>query len=270
MIIWENKDENNSQLFRWAKMTATEATNVAIVVGAASGIGEACAINLARKGITVNLFDVDVLSLKKAQQKILDFGGIARIWKVDILDESQIECAVDEVFQEFGQIDILVNSVGVTGPTGIPAHNMSIEQFQTTFNLNFFAAIALQGHVVKYMLPKKYGRIVHIASISGKEGNPGMAPYSSSKAALIGFVKTTGKELALEGISVNAVAPAVIRTNINANTSPEVLSYMLGKIPMNRMGEPKEVADMVAFATSPECSFVTGFVFDLSGGRATY
>jgi 3-oxoacyl-[acyl-carrier protein] reductase len=251
-------------------MTSTENQQVAIVTGAGNGIGEACAIALVKRGVFVNLFDIDVKSLQRVADAIKKVGGHSRGWVVDILNESQLKDAVDGVTKESGQIDILVNSVGITGPTGTPAQELSVDQFKDTFNLNFFAAVSLQSHVVKHMLTRNYGRIMHVASISGKEGNPGMAPYSSSKAALIGFVKTTGKELALEGITVNAIAPAVVRTKINDNTAPDVLKYMLSKIPMNRMGEPKEVADVVSFATSPECSFITAFVFDLSGGRATY
>jgi len=167
-------------------------------------------------------------------------------------------------------IDILVNAVGITGPTGNPTHLISLNDFKSTFEINFFGAVSLQSAVTPYMLNSKYGRIVHIASISGKEGNPNMAPYSSSKAALIGLVKSSAKELAKDGITINAVAPAVVRTPLNDNTAPQVLEYMLSKIPMGRMGEPREVGEMVAFIASPECAFTTGFVFDASGGRATY
>lgn len=251
-------------------MSKKVSDEVAIVTGAGNGIGEACAISLASRGVFVNLFDIDGESLAAVADVIAKSGGRSKSWVINIVDEIQVQNAVDGVFKELGKIDILVNSVGITGPTGMPAQNLTVEQFKSTFNVNFFAAVFLQSQVVKHMLTRHYGRIMHIASISGKEGNPGMAPYSSSKAALIGFVKTTGKELALEGITVNAIAPAVVRTKINDNTAPEVLAYMLSKIPMNRMGEPKEVADVVSFATSLECSFITAFVFDISGGRATY
>lgn len=137
-------------------------------------------------------------------------------------------------------------------------------------SINLLGAIWLTQAALPVMKAAKYGRIVHVASIAGKEGNPGMTPYVLSKSAMIGFVKAVAKEVATEGITINSIAPAVIKTPMNANTSEETLKYMISRIPMGRLGEAEEVAEMISFAASPACSFTTGFCFDTSGGRATY
>lgn len=243
---------------------------VAVVAGAGSGIGHASAISLAARGVNVAALDINLNNAEAVASEIKSNGGSATAYKVDVTDENAVINTMKSIFDSTGRIDICVNTVGVTGPTGVPSHEVPMSAFRSTFEVNFFSAIALQSAVTPYMLAAKYGRIIHIASISGKEGNPHMAPYSASKAAMIGLVKASGKELAKDGVTVNAVAPAVVRTSINDNTAPEVLEYLLAKIPMGRMGEPWEVGEMVAFIASPLCGFTTGFVFDLSGGRATY
>ena len=244
--------------------------HVAVVAGAGSGIGAASAVALAARGVNIAVLDINLGNAENVATLIRNNGGAANAYKVDLTDGSAVAAVVKNVYTSTGRIDICVNAVGVTGPTGVPTHLVPMSDFKSTFEVNFFSAISLQSAVTPYMLEAKYGRIVHIASISGKEGNPNMAPYSSSKAAIIGLVKSSAKELAKDGVTVNAVAPAVVRTPINDNTAPEVLEYMLSKIPMGRMGEPREVGEMVAFIASPDCAFTTGFVFDLSGGRATY
>ena len=243
---------------------------VAIVAGGGSGIGAATTSLLASLGAQVVIYDFNAEASKKITTSIANEGDRAAFRQVDLRDESAIVKNTEEVFAEFGRIDICINAVGVTGPTGSPTQDLDLKAFRDTFDINFFGAVALQMAVTKFMIKAKYGRIVQIASIAGKEGNPNMAPYSASKAALIGLVKSSGKELAKSGITVNAIAPAVIRTPINDNTDPKVIEYMLSRIPMGRMGETQEAAELVSFIASPECSYITGFVFDLSGGRATY
>ena len=158
----------------------------------------------------------------------------------------------------------------MVGPSGVKVEEINWSDFERTLRINLFGAIWLTQAVIPYMKKAKYGRIAHVASIAGKEGNPGMAPYNVSKSGMIGFVKGVGKEVAPDGIVINALAPAVIRTELNANTSDETLKYMLSRIPMGRQGEVDEVAEMLAFMASRACSFTTGFTFDASGGRATY
>lgn len=243
---------------------------VAIVAGGGSGIGAATTSLLASLGAQVVIFDLNAEASGKIVSLIENEGDKAQFSQVDLRDIEAVNKSTDDVFATFKRIDICINAVGVTGPTGIPAHELDLKAFRDTFDINFFGAVALQIAVSKYMINEKYGRIVQISSIAGKEGNPNMAPYSSSKAALIGLVKSSAKELAKSGITVNAIAPAVIRTPINDNTDPKVIEYMLSRIPMGRMGETQEAAELVAFIASPECSYITGFVFDLSGGRATY
>jgi NAD(P)-dependent dehydrogenase (short-subunit alcohol dehydrogenase family) len=243
---------------------------VAIVAGGGSGIGAATTTLLASLGAEVVVFDFNAEATQKIINQAQGEGNKCSFKQVDIRDEDAVVRNTDEVFKQLGRIDICVNAVGITGPTGVPVHEMGIKAFRDTFDINFFGAIALQAAVSKYMIQAKYGRIVQLSSIAGKEGNPNMGPYSSSKAALIGLVKASGKELATSGVTVNAIAPAVVRTPINDNTDPKVVAYMLSKIPMGRMGETQEVADLISFIVSPECSYITGFVFDLSGGRATY
>ena len=244
--------------------------HTAIVTGAGSGIGAASAMVLASRGASVALFDINFVGAKDVAASINETGGIATAHEVDVTDEAAVSSAIKTIFDSSGRIDILVNAVGITGPTGIPSHELPLSAFKSTFEVNFFGAVSVQSAVTPYMLQANYGRIVHIASISGKEGNPNMTPYSSSKAAMIGMVKASAKELAKHGVTINAIAPAVVRTPINDKTTPEVLEYMLSRIPMGRMGEPSEVGELVAFIASPACSFTTGFIFDLSGGRATY
>lgn len=244
--------------------------DISVVVGAASGIGRATALLLSQRGATVLLLDVNKEGITKLAEEIRSIGGQAVAKVIDMSDQTNISQVIKDISKEFGRIDSLVNAVGVAGPTGINAEDISWPEFQKTLNINLFGAIWITQEVLRVMKPLKYGRIAQVASIAGKEGNPGMAPYNTSKAGLIGFVKGVSKEVAPFGIVINAIAPAVIRTPINENTAKETLTYMLSKIPMGRMGEVGEVAEMIAFMVSPECSFTTGFTFDISGGRATY
>lgn len=241
---------------------------VAIISGGASGIGLAAAHVISERGGTVVVMDINdtTLSQAKSDLKLSD----DQIHKLDIGDEVAVKVAIAKVFKDFGQIDALVNTAAIVGPSNVKIEDVSSVELERTVRINLFGSIWLTQAVLPIMKSQKYGRIVLVASIAGKEGNPGLHAYNASKAGLIGFVKGVGKEVAMEGITVNAVAPAVIRTPMNKDTSDETLKYMIAKIPMGRLGEPEEVGEIIAFAASRACSFTTGFTFDSSGGRATY
>jgi NAD(P)-dependent dehydrogenase (short-subunit alcohol dehydrogenase family) len=188
----------------------------------------------------------------------------------DVTDEASVASTVAQLAARFGRIDILVNSAGITGITGIPSHLTDTANVRKVFEVNFFGSYLVSKYVLPLMKEQGYGRILHIASIAGKEGNAGMIAYSASKAAVIAMAKVQGKEYAETGITVNAVAPAVIRTPL-VDAMPEAqVSYMTDKIPMKRCGTLEEIASLALYILSPANSFTTGFTFDLSGGRATY
>lgn len=241
---------------------------VVLVVGAASGIGRASAELLASRGAKIIIADLDLSGLTSLQQELNLQPD--QVKQVDLADQSSIQALVSTVIAEHHQIDALVNTGGIVGPTNTKLEDTDWTAFEKTVTINLFGTIWLTQSVIPHMKSRKYGRIAHVASIAGKEGNPGMHAYNTSKSAMIGFIKGVGKEVATEGITINAFAPAVIRTPFNAGTSDETLKYMLGRIPMGRVGEPEEAAEMLAFMVSKACSFTTGFTFDASGGRATY
>ena len=176
---------------------------------------------------------------------------------------------MQKAVQEVGQVDILVNSAGVVGPN-MPFWEVQDEDWLKTMSVNLNGTFYMMRAVTGQMRERKWGRIVNIASIAGKEGNPNLAAYSASKAAVIGLTKSVGKEWATDGVLVNSIAPAVISTPMNQETDPKVLDYMIAKIPMSRVGQPEEVAALVSWLASDECSFSTGACYDISGGRATY
>jgi 2-dehydro-3-deoxy-L-rhamnonate dehydrogenase (NAD+) len=237
-----------------------------IITGGASGIGLAIAKNLSGLGVKVVLCDLDVKKLEVAREVI---GHDTRTICVDVTDLKAVESAVNKLTEQTGPVDILVNSAGITGITNVKSHEVDPANVELVFRVNFFGSYNTARAVLPGMLRQNYGRILHIASIAGKEGNAGMMAYSASKAAVIGMTKAQGKELAETGITVNALAPAVIRTPMVEAMPPAQVSYMTEKIPMKRCGTLKEIADMAVFIVSPEASFTTGFTFDLSGGRAT-
>ena len=241
---------------------------VVLVVGAASGIGRAAAQLIASRSATVVIADLDTAGLTSLQAEL----GLsqAQVKSVDLSNQATIQGLIDSVISDHGQIDALVNTAGIVGPTNTKLEDLDWAAFEKTVAINLFGTIWLTQAVIPHMKSKKYGRIAHVASIAGKEGNPGMHAYNTSKAGMIGFIKGVGKEVAAEGITINAFAPAVIRTPFNAGTSDETLKYMLARIPMGRVGEPEEAAEILAFMASKACSFTTGFTFDASGGRATY
>jgi 3-oxoacyl-[acyl-carrier protein] reductase len=241
---------------------------VVLLVGAASGIGRSAADLILSRGATVVIADLDQAGLSSLQS---DLGINAnQVKRVDMSDQKSIQALVANVIAEHGQIDAVVNTAGIVGPTNTKLEDVDWAIFEKTVTINLFGTIWLTQAVIPHMKSRKYGRIAHVASIAGKEGNPGMHPYNTSKSGMLGFIKGIGKEVATEGITINAFAPAVIRTPMNAGTSDETLKYMLGRIPMGRVGEPEEAAEMLAFMVSKACSFTTGFTFDASGGRATY
>lgn len=241
---------------------------VVLVVGAASGIGTAAAVLLKSRGARVIALDFNLQALKKVQADLSLQDD--QIVELDISDQDMVRAAIAKISASEKRIDALVNTAGMTGPTNVKVEDISWADYERTIKVNLFGAIWLTQQVIPIMKTQKYGRIVHVTSIAGKEGNPGMAPYNTSKAGMIGFVKGVGKEVAPDGITVNAIAPAVIRTPMNSATSEETLKYMLARIPMGRVGEAEEVAELIGFIASRACSFTTGFTFDASGGRATY
>ena len=242
----------------------------AIVVGAARGIGAAVAERLAARGAAVVGYDRDAAALKETAAAFAKKGLTLACQEVDITGEATVAAAVGRTRADRGGVHILVNCAGITGKTGIPAHEVDAANFEAVLDINLTGAFLLTKAVVPVMLEQGYGRILHVASISGKDGNAGMLAYSASKAGLIGLVKSAGKDYAETGITINALAPAVILTDMVAAMPAHQVKYMTDKIPMKRTGRLEEAAAMIEWIVSPECSFTTGFCFDLSGGRATY
>jgi 2-dehydro-3-deoxy-L-rhamnonate dehydrogenase (NAD+) len=238
----------------------------AIVTGAAAGIGEAIARRLAKAGAAVAVAD---LNLAGATATARSIGGDNFPIQIDISRSASANAAVSEVLARRGRIDILVNNAGIAGKAA-PIWEQTDEDWQTVVAVNLLGAVYCTRAVIPHMRSRKYGRIVNVASIAGKEGNPNMSPYSATKAAVIALTKSVGKEVATEGICVNAVAPAVIRTQILDQLTEQQVDYMTQRIPMRRTGTTEEVAAVVHFLASPDCSFVTGQCYDASGGRATY
>lgn len=238
----------------------------AIVTGAATGIGEAIARRLAGAGATVVVADLDI---EGGRQVAASLPHNAFALAVDITSAESVNKAVEEVLARTGRIDVLVNNAGIGGKAA-PLWEQTLEDWNRIISINMTGIFNCCKGVVGHMRTRGYGRIVSIASIAGKEGNPNMTGYSATKAAVIGFTKSLAKEVATEGICVNAVSPAVVRTKILDQLTPQQVDYMTQRIPMRRTGMPEEIAAVVHFLASPDCSFVTGQTYDASGGRATY
>jgi len=237
----------------------------AIVTGAATGIGEAIARRLAKAGATVAVADIN----EQGAQEVCSSIENAFPLPLDITDASSVSKAFDDVLQKTARIDILVNNAGIGGRAA-PLWEQTEEDWNRILLINMTGIFLTSRAVITHMRDRKYGRIVNIASIAGKEGNPNMTGYSATKAGVIGFTKSLAKEVATDGICVNAVAPAVVHTKILDQLTPQQVDYMTQKIPMRRTGKPEEIAAVVHFLSSPDCSFVTGQCYDASGGRATY
>lgn len=237
-----------------------------MITGACSGLGLAIAGKLSLLGATLVMLDRNTEEIEKT--RLLIDGNI--LYQVDVSKENDVKEVIEAAGQQLGRIDILVNSAGITGKTNIKSHEVPSDNLAMVFEVNFMGSFYTSKYTIPWMLRNNYGRLLHIASIAGKEGNAGMLAYSASKAAVIGMTKVQGKEYAETGITVNALAPAVIKTHLLDDMPDEQVRYMTDKIPMKRCGTLDEVANLVSYIVSPQNSFTTGFVFDLSGGRATY
>ncbi|MDE0434492.1 MAG: SDR family NAD(P)-dependent oxidoreductase [Bryobacterales bacterium] len=245
------------------------AGQTAIVTGAAQGIGEGIAARLARAGARVAVADRNTAAAEASADRLGGIGAQAFSVSVDVASPSSIEAMVEQVLAKTGRIDILVNNAGIAGKAA-PVWDQSDEDWQSVIDINLTGVFQCCRAVIGHMRDRDYGRIVNIASVAGKDGNPNMSAYSASKAGVIALTKSLGKEVAENNICVNAVTPAVIRTPILEQLTPEQVDYMTSKIPRRRTGKIEEVAAVVHFLASPDCSFVTGQTYDVSGGRSTY
>ena len=241
---------------------------VAVITGGAQGIGYATAERMLASGASVVLWDIDAARLDQAVAALASRGRVSAD-RVELTEEDSVAAAAAATLARHGRIDILVNNAGITGGNA-PTWELDPAVWRRVVEVNLIAPFLACRAVVPQMIAQGYGRIVNIASVAGKEGNPNASHYSASKAGLIGLTKSLGKELATKGVLVNAVAPAAARTAIFDQMAPEHIAFMLGKIPMGRLVTVEEVAAMVCWLASEESSFSTGAVFDLSGGRATY
>ncbi|MDQ3844296.1 MAG: SDR family oxidoreductase [Bacteroidota bacterium] len=243
---------------------------VAVISGGADGLGKGIAERIASEGGTVALFDMNKPLLDRTVEEFKNKGFEASGYVVDISLEKTVSQSLQQVEAAYDKVDIMVNSGGIVGPTSTKITDYATDAFDKIYAVNLRGTFLMAKYALKAMEKNNYGRILLITSIAGKEGNPGMVGYSATKSGVIGLVKGIGKEYAETGITINGLAPAVIKTAMNENTDPKQLEYMLAKIPMKRLGTIEEVAAMSAWIVSKECSFSTGFVFDISGGRATY
>ncbi len=241
---------------------------VAVITGGAQGIGHATAQRMLASGAKVVLWDIDSARLAQAVATLAPLGDVSSD-ALELTDDAAVAAATAAVQARCGRIDILVNNAGITGGNA-PTWELDPAVWRRVVEVNLIAPFLACRAVVPGMVAQGYGRIVNIASVAGKEGNPNASHYSASKAGLIGLTKSLGKELATKGVLVNAVAPAAARTAIFEQMAPEHINFMLGKIPMGRLVTVDEVAAMVCWLASEDSSFSTGAVFDLSGGRATY
>lgn len=242
---------------------------VAIVTGSATGIGYGISKRLAKDGANLVMVDMDANMIEQSASEISVRTKEVEILIGDVSETQTAQEAVNKAINKWGQIDILINNAGIGGING-NIWELDVAEMDRVYRTNLRGVFSFCHEVIPHMLEKDYGRIVNIASIAGKEGNPRMVPYSSTKAAVIGLTKSIGKELAGTGILANCITPAVVQTRILEQFTPEQVQYMVDRIPVGRTGEIAEIAALVAWLASDECSFSTGAVFDISGGRATY
>ncbi len=238
----------------------------AVVTGGAAGIGFAIARRMAASGARVCLWDRDEAALAKSAREL---GGGTHTARLDVSDESQVRRALAETLAALGKVDALVCSAGITGPN-LKTWDYPVEEWRQVLDINLTGVFLCNKALAPHMQANGYGRIVNIASVAGKEGNPNASAYSASKAGVISLTKSLGKELAQTGVRVNCVTPAAVKTGMFGQMTQAHIDFMLSKIPMARFGEVDEVAALVAWLCTEDCSFSTAAVFDLSGGRATY
>jgi 3-oxoacyl-[acyl-carrier protein] reductase len=237
----------------------------AVITGGASGLGKVVAHRLVQEGATVSLWDMNRAALNAARTEV----PATHIAEVDVSDHAAVARAAKEAYGALGRIDILVNSAGITGATA-PVQDFPLDSWHKTMAINVNGVFYVCREIIPHMLANGYGRIVNVASVAGKEGNPNASAYSASKAAVIGLTKSLGKELAQRGILANAITPATFESPILQQLPQSQVDYMRGKIPMGRLGEVAESAAMICFMASEECSFTTAATFDTSGGRTTF
>ena len=238
----------------------------AVITGGAAGIGFAISQRLVASGARVSLWDRDEKTLARAAKAL---GNKTHTVRVDVADETDVCLARDESIRDLGKVDILVCSAGITGPN-LVTWEYPVADWKQVLDINLTGVFVCNKALAPHMRANDYGRIVNIASIAGKEGNPNASAYSASKAGVISLTKSLGKELAKTGIRVNCVTPAAVKTGMFSQMTQAHIDFMLSKIPMGRFGEVEEIAALVAWLCTAECSFSTGAVFDLSGGRAVY
>ncbi len=241
---------------------------IAVVTGGARGIGYAISERLLQSGASVALWDMDQAAMDDAVKNLSTAGKVIAV-KLDVTHTEQVAAAVAATEKGLGSVDILVNNAGIAGPT-VKTWEYAPEDFRKVVEIDLVGPFLCCRALVPAMMKKGYGRIVNVASIAGKEGNPNASAYSAAKAGLIGLTKSLGKELATQGVMVNCITPAAAKTDIFKQVSQQHIDYMLQKIPMGRFVDVKEIASLVAWLSSGDCSFTTGGVFDISGGRAVY
>jgi 3-oxoacyl-[acyl-carrier protein] reductase len=241
------------------------AGRTAVITGGASGLGKAVAARIVAEGGEVSLWDLDAEGLKTAAAEV----GAKHVVALDVSDQAAVSAAAKAANQALGRIDVLVASAGITGATA-PVHEYPLDSWRRVIDINLNGLFYCCREVAPFMIANGYGRIVNVASVAGKEGNPNASAYSASKAGVIGLTKSLGKELATKGVIANALTPATFESPILEQLPKSQVDYMRGKIPMGRLGEVHESAAMVCFMASEECSFTTASTFDTSGGRTTF